>query len=189
MSTFTTMIELPAQVHFRNVGGEPVYLDLSAIPSNVIAELVTGGVKIISTNTWNGGGKDTPETERLAAVQKRWDSWKRGEYLITERGASQAALMRECYVEEMRAKFPDTTAKAIEQKMKETVKEAFGKDVNATFDNFLRAVAKQMASKDMGADEVFARLTAKYEAKAAALEAERSAAATVKIDLTAIDLD
>lgn len=189
MTTFTATITLPERIMFRNVAGEPVYLDLNAIPENVIADLVVGGVKIISTNTWNGSGKDTPEDERLAAVQKRWDSWKRGEYTITERSASQSTLMRECYVEEMLAKHPESTAKSIEAKMKETVKAAFGKDTNATFDNFLKAVAKSMAKGDMTADVVFAKLTAKYEAKAAELDAARSAAGKVELDLTDIDLD
>lgn len=191
MSTFATSITLPERVLFRNVAGEAVYCEVSQLPANVIADLVVGGIKIISTNTWNGSGKDTPEAERMAAVHKRWDSWKRGEYALTERSASQSTLMKECYVEEMLAKHASATAAEIGKKMAATVKETLGKDTNATFDNFLEAVATNLAKgKDekRTKDELKAALVAKYEAKAAELEASRAAAAKVDIDLTDIDI-
>lgn len=188
MSTFNATLVLPSRIMFRNVGGEPVYLEVESLPANVLADILVGGAKIISTNTWNGSGKDTPEVERLAAVQKRWDSWKRGEYSITERSASQSSIMKEAYIAEMLVKHPTATAKLIEDKIKATVKEVLGKDTNATFDNFLEAIATSLG-KVKGAepkDAIKAKLVAKYEAAAAEIEASRSAASKVDLDLTDI---
>lgn len=183
-------IAVPDQWLFRNIGGEPVYLDLTRVPDETMAEVAMGGVQIIMNNTFNSGGKDVAEGDRLARVLKRYDSWCRGEYMITERAASQATLMREAYVAEMLAKHPEATEKHITARMQETVRAALGKDTKATFDNFMQATAKAMADAGKGdAADLLAKITAKYERLAAELEASRQKAAKVQIDVTDMDLD
>lgn len=190
MSTFNATLVLPTKTLFKNVNGEPVYLEWDKVPATVLAEILVGGGQIILNNAYNGSGKDAKDADRLANAMKRWDSWVRGSYRITERSAAQSTLMREAYVAEMLAKH-DTSEKAVLDLMKKTVKATLGDDTNATFDNFLEALAVQMERNGKGKRDVLkAALVAKYEKAAAEIEAQRQRnAASVDIDLTDLDLD
>lgn len=186
-NTFEVTITLPKSLFLRNVAGKPVNLDWTSVPAAVIADIACGGAKVLLTNAFNSGGKDVKESDRLANMQKRMDAWARGEYAITERAASQTALMAECYIAEMLARHDGTSEKAVRDAMRATVTKMLGKDTKATFVNFLQATATAMAKADgekRSKDELLALLTAKYEKAAAELEAERAKASTVELDLS-----
>lgn len=181
-------IELPNEVFFRTVDGKAVNLDLTAIPANVIAALVVGGVKIISTNTFNSGGKDNPESERMAQVQKRWDAWARGEYVMVERGETQFTAMKEAFIAFMVGEHNMTTG-AVDKLIKAKVEERLPKDSKATFSNFLDACALEYVEAgqfDKAAD-ARAALEAHWTAKADEA-AKARAKASAKIDVPMIDL-
>lgn len=185
---FKTEITLPDSTFILNHKGEAVNVDWTKMPASVLGGILEGGAKIILKNSYNSGGKDKPNAEKLASMQKRLDSWYKGDYAITERASSQATLMRECYVAEVQARTPGASVKAIEDKIKATVKGVLGESQNATFDNFLEAIAKGKYPKDTkAANEAKAKLVAHYEKAAAELEAQR-ASASVDIDLGDFDI-
>lgn len=186
-TTFTTEVTLPKRILLRNVAGKPIYLEVDKLPASVIAAVFEGGAKVILTNAFNGGGKDRPEAERLAQMQKRMDAWARGEYVVVERESAYGA-MREAYIDETKAR-TNASVKDIEAGMAKAVKDAFGKDEKVTFGRFLDAIALVLASAKNGSPaEVREKLEAKYARladEAAAKRKETSAA----LDVSGISLD
>lgn len=136
------------------------------IPDDVIVRVLEAGAKVILTNAWNGGGKDASDDERLAAVDKKLDSWKRGEFNVVERGESFFTAWKEVYLSDCIA--AGMTSKAAEQNIKDKVAERLGKDSKATFDNYLNATALEYAEADadMTRDEARAALESYYGAEA-----------------------
>lgn len=186
--SYTLKVELPESVFFRTVNGKAVNLDLTAIPASVIAALVVGGVKIISTNTFNSGGKDNPEADRLAQVLKRWDAWKRGEYVMVERGETQFTAMKEAFIAYMIGEHQMTTS-AVDKLIKAKVEERLPKDSKATFSNFLDATALEYVEAGQFDDAASAReaLEAHWTAKADEA-AKARAKASDKIVVPMLDL-
>lgn len=188
--TYEVKIALPERSLFKNIGGKAHYVDWQEVPANVLGEILVGGAMIILNNAFNSVSKDDKANEdmRLARALKRLDAWKQGSYTIVERGDGQASLMKECYVAEVQERNPGASLKSIEAAIKRTVKETLG-EVNATFDNFLHAVAVQKASADgetRSADELRKALVERYEDAAAKLAASRAKAGAALAD---IDLD
>ena len=197
MTRFKTTVELPERVLFRTVAGESRFVEVAAIPANVLADLVVGGIIIIGNNTFNGArdskGAKMTESQKMAAAQKRFDAWYAGNYHITERADNQTALMREAYLSEvLGGDLTPAKIKAAEAQMRARVKEVLGDSVNATFDNFLDATATVLAKRkgeERKAVDIKALLVAKYEAAAADIAAKRAKeAAEVQIDLDDFDI-
>ncbi len=185
---FKVEITLPNSTFVLNHKGEAVNVDWQKMPAGVLGDILEGGAKIILKNSYNSGGKDKGDAEKLAGMLKRLDSWYKGNYAIVERASSQATLMREAYVSEMQAKHPGLAASKVEAKIKETVKAQLGESENATFDNFLTALAMSKHNGDRkAAQPTLEKLQAHWEGKAAELAAQRDAA-SVEIDLTDFDL-
>jgi hypothetical protein len=184
---FKVAIELPESVFIRNVGGKAVACPLKDIPANVIADLVVGGVKIISTNAFNSGGKDTPEATRLAQMQKRWDAWLRGEYVMVERGETQHTGMKEIFIADCVA--AGMTTGEADKLIKAKVAERLPAESKATFANFLDATALEYveAGEFETASEAREALEAHYAAKVEE-QAKARAKASAKVVMPTIDL-
>jgi hypothetical protein len=177
-------INLPDRTLIRNVNGEGFYIDWAKVPAAVIAQAVEGGAKIIFTNAYNGGGKDTPDADRLRNMERRRAAWERGEYALTNSGPRESIIgeMREAFIAKQVSL--GKTVKQAEESIRATVTAAFGKDEKATFPRFLDAVAT-MKSKANGTDFEAVR----EELEKAALEAveavrkERAeAGASIEVD-------
>lgn len=174
-------IELPARILLRNSGGKPVYLESDRINAQVWAAIAEGGVNIIMNNTFNSGGKAASETERLAAMQKRLDAWYAGNYVIGSTGPRDSIMgdAKRAFLK----KNPDGEAV-----IKAKVAAVLGKDEKATFANYLKAVATDLAkAKDSKFDDEFEALLAKAEA-AALKHREEQAAALANLDIDVSEL-
>lgn len=188
MPNFKVELELPESVFFRNVDGKAVNIPVVEFGAPVLAKILEGGMKMISTNAFNSGGAANPEKERLAQVLKRWDSWKRGEYVMVERGETQFTAMREAFIAHMIAESNMTTS-AVDKLIKAKVAERLGDDAKATFSNFLDACALEYVEAgqfDKAADAREA-LEAHWSAKADEAEKAR-AKATAKVTVPMLDL-
>lgn len=188
MTKVTRTITLPASVFYKNVGGVAINLPFGDLPESVLGDIIVGGALVVLNNSFNSHKGE--EAQKLAQAMKRFDAWKGGNWTIVDRADAQATLMRECYHAEMMAQHDGLTAKQLDESIKATVKATLG-DVNATFDNFLHALAIGLASQEgetRDAETLRAALVTKYEAAAAELAAERAKAAKAlpKLDLTAI---
>ena len=178
-------VNLPARIFLRNHGGEALYATEEQL-APVIDKLIEVGAKTILTNVWNGGGKDATDSERLAALMKKLDSWKNGEFNVVERGESQYSAFKEVYVADCVA--AGFTTKQAEEAIKAKVAELLGKDSKATFANFIEASAIEYAKAgDMTRDEAREALEA-YYAKEADRRAKEREKASKKIELPKIDL-
>lgn len=173
----TTVVEVPVRdsVAVATYGGKTVWLEASKLSPEMLGTLIyEGSLRILRDGI---GAKDLSDAERIAKLEKRLAAWKAGSFRVLERGDALASLMRECYVREVQAKHPGATQRAVEKQMRETVKATLGEDVNATFENFLRAVAKGVAEREGKEEvEVAELLIEKYEAAARELMAERERA-------------
>lgn len=192
---FTVSIELPSSMFIRNDSkGKAINLPLEKVPAAVIAELVTAGATVILNNTYNGGGKERQVADKEAAMLKRMDAWLAGSFTMIERGESQYTAMREQYYAEQaeRGKGRGEVDKAI----KATVADVLGKEVAASFSNFLEAVARikfAALPKDeakgtsiLGIREEIEKALAERTAEAARKRAEL--AASLKIDAADLGL-
>jgi hypothetical protein len=190
--TYTTTTN-PVTINVRDAfpiaafAGDTVYVEFSKLPPHMLATLLEEGAQRILRD--GIGAKDLSDVEKAAKLRKRIDAWMLGQFRITERDAQQSTLMKECYVQEQLQKHPGASQKQIESAMRQTVKAQLG-DVNATFDNFLRAVSKQAsAGDDAKAQATYEKLAGKYEQAAIELQKTRAAAASsVTIDLTDFDI-
>lgn len=179
-------INVPASIFLRNVDGKPVHLDVAKLPASIVGKVFEAGAKVILTNAYNGGGAKSSDVEKLAQMQKRMDAWVKGEYAVTERGASQETIMREVYVARvMDAK--GCSAADVDKAIKATVAKVMGKDTAAKFSTFISCVAKVKFPTDAdGAAKWEQDTITDLEQAAAILAAERSKA-TESIDLSDFD--
>ena len=148
-------INLPASILVRRNGNEDVKLDTSKLTAEVVARIFEGGAKIILTNTYNSGGKERSEVERIAQLQKKIDAWYRGEYVTVERGESQYTAMREQYAQE-RLEAAGMSRAEVDKAIRATVTRVFGEKESATFPKFLMAVATEKAKANGTPDEAAA---------------------------------
>lgn len=183
-ATFTVTLTLPRRVRFYDYDGQPVYWNLEETVPLIGAKLVEVGGRTVLTNVRNGGGKDATEAERHAAVMKKLDAWKRGEFNVVERGESAYTAWREVFLADAVA--AGLTIRAAEEAIKAKVAERLGKDTKATFANFIEASAIEYAEGgEMTRDEARERLEAYYASEADRRAKER---AEVKVALPKIDL-
>lgn len=186
MSKFT--IELPESTFIRNVDGKAVNLVWKDV-EKVIAGIAIVGAKVLLTNVYNGGGKAATDAERFAALQKKMDSWARGELNVIERGESQYSAFKEVYLTDCIV--AGMTSKQAEAALKAKVEERLGKDAKATFANYIESTAIETAEADktMTRDEARMALEAYYasESDRRAKDAAKAEAkmAPPKIDLAA----
>lgn len=189
VSTSNVTLALRNQFPAKTFAGKTVYVPFAELPAEVIVTLLEqGALRILNDGN---GAKDLTDDERFAKMQKRVDAWKQGSFRVVDRADSLQSLMKECYVAEQVAKHAGTSAKQVETAIRATVKAELG-DVNATFDNFLKAVAKQLAKRPgekRSGETITDLLGGVWEGKAQALAAERAKAnAKVTIDLGDFDI-
>lgn len=183
MAKFT--IELPASTFIRNVNGEAFNLVWADV-EKVLASIAITGAKVLLTNVYNGGGAKATDAERLAALQKKVDSWKRGEFNVVERGESQFTAFREVYMTDCIV--AGMTTKQAEAALKAKVEEVMGKDTKASFANYIEATAIETAKAgDMTRDEAREALEAYYVSESDR-RAKDAAKVEAKIAPPAIDL-
>jgi hypothetical protein len=182
--SFTVTLTLPKRVRLYDHDGQPVYWDLESTVPLIGGKLAEVGGRTVLTNVRNGGGKEATEGERHAAVMKKLDAWKRGEFNVVERGESQYSAWREVFMADCIA--AGLTTKAAEEALKAKVSERLGKDAKATFANFIEASAVEYAEGgEMSRDEARERLESYYASEADRRAKER---AEVKVKLPTIDL-
>ena len=188
-------ISLPATITVQMGKGstDRLLVDTNRIPANVIEAIFTAGAKVILSNTYNGGGKDMPHKERLAAAQKKLDAWYRGEFNIVNRGDSMMSALREAYVDDVKAK-TGATSKQVEDSIRSTVSAVFGEKESATFGRFVDAmgtlIAREKHDGKPSEEQVRTERDA-FEAtyqKLADEAAKRRADASAKLDLTSLAL-
>jgi hypothetical protein len=162
-------------------------VDIADLPETVLASIFQTGMKVLLTNVYNGGGKDATDSERVAALQKKVDSWKRGEFNVVERGESFFTAWREVYLADCIA--AGMTSKAADANLKEKVTARFGKDMKATFSAYLDAMALDYVEAGAAPDTASARqaLEGYYMAETQKRE-EAAAKASAKIVAPTIDL-
>jgi hypothetical protein len=183
MPKFT--IDLPESTFIRNIDGKAFNLVWGDV-ATVLAQIAVTGAKVLLTNVYNGGGKTATDAERFAALQKKIDSWKRGEFNVVERGESQYSSFREVYMTDCIV--AGMTSKAAEAALKAKVEEVMGKDTKATFANYIEATAIETAKAgDMTRDEAREALEAYYVAESDR-RAKDAAKAELKIKPPVIDL-
>lgn len=187
-------INLPASTFIRTVKdkdgkGVAFNVDWADLPVEVVARICEAGAKVILTNAYNGGGKDVSEAEKTAAMAKKLDSWKRGEFNVIERGESFYTAWKQVFLADCVA--AGMTVSAAEGLIKAKVEERLGKETKATFANYLEATALEYVDAGEFDDkaEALAALEAHYgaEAQKRAEEAAKVAAklAAPKLDLSA----
>lgn len=185
-------LTLPASTVIKTLKDQTISVDWSQVPANVLEQVCVVGAKTMLINTWNGGGKDTTEAERIAAVQKKIDAWYRGEINVTTRGDAIETLMREAYRNELERHFGPMTDSAF-RKVQEDALTAAGvsheKGKAIKVETFLKARATVIAARDdetRDADAIYTELDEKFTAAAEALQAEK-AKALATIDTTGLD--
>lgn len=188
-NTHARSINLPNSLFLRNVDGKAVNLPMQSLPDSVIEKIVEVGAKTVLTNVYNGGGKDASKAEKLAALTKKIDAWKRGEFNVVERGESQFTAMREAWMDEIRAA-TKMTIKQADEYLSAKVKEALGKDTKATFTAFLDVTAAEYVAAKQFDNVTDAReaLEAHYAKLADDAAKARDEAAKVKVEVPALDL-
>lgn len=185
-------ITLPASTFIRTVkdkDGKGVSFNVvwDELPAEVVARICEAGAKVILTNAYNGGGKDASEAEKTAAMVKKLDSWKRGEFNVVERGESFYTAWKQVYLADCVA--AGMTVSAAESLLKDKVTERLGKETKATFANYLEATALEYVDAGEFEDKAAAleALEAHYTAKAQEA-AEAAAKAAEKIKAPKLDL-
>lgn len=184
---FTVSINLPEAVVIRTVAGEPVKLDLTKVPANVLASLVEGGATIILNNAFNGGGKDADEGTKLEQMRKRMQAWYAGEYVVSSRGDSWMTRLKEQYVDDMKEQ-TGATAKQVEESIKGLVADTFGEKEKASFARFLDALATAIAKEEKADfDATRQQVQEQLEKRVAEVDAERAKKAA-KLDVKGLAL-
>lgn len=168
-------------------GGVVREVDLSEMPVDLFTEVFPAAIRVVLMNTYNGGGKDASDAERLANLDKKLAAWKNGEANVRDRGESETAAWKEVYLSDCIA--AGLTTKAAEAALKAEVHERLGKETKATFANYIEAVAIASESDDVTRDMAREALEAYYATEAAKRAAEaRKAVESIKppkIDLAA----
>ena len=152
-------------------------VQLGNVPESVLGDILIAGARVILTNAYNSGGKDTPEADRLSNVERRVAAWNRGEYALTNTGPRDSVIgdMRDAFIAKQVAL--GKTAKQAEESIRATVTQAFGEKEKATFSRFLDAVAtiKAKADSSVSYDDFRAKLEKQANDAADKLRAEREA--------------
>ena len=178
-STRDVTIAIPASIRLTPSKMQDMTFDLTKLPANVIGDIFVAGARVILTNTFNQGGKDTPEADRRSNAERRFAAWTRGEYALTNTGPRESIIgeMREAFIAKQVSL--GKTVKDAEESIRRTVTAAFGKDEKATFPRFLDAVATMKAKLEGAAD--YDSIRAELEdAALEAVEAQRKAKAEVE---------
>jgi hypothetical protein len=178
-TTRAVTINIPNAIRLTPEKREALDFDLTKLPESVIGDIFVGGFRVIMTNTYNAGGKDTPEADRRSNALRRFAAWLRGEYALTNTGPRESVIgeMREAFIAKQVSL--GKTVKEAEESIRRTVTGVFGKDEKATFSRFLDAVAT-LKAKVEGA-EPYDVIRESVEADAmAAVEAQRKAKAEVE---------
>lgn len=187
-TTREVKIAIPASIRLTPSKMNEMNFDLTKLPANVIGDIFVAGARVILTNTFNQGGKDTPEADRRSNAERRFAAWTRGEYALTNTGPRESIVgeMKEAFIAKQVSL--GKSVKDAEESIRKTVTAVFGKDDKATFSRFLDAVATMKSKMEGAAD--YDTLRSELEASAMeAVEAQRKAKASVaEVDLDVSDL-
>lgn len=187
----TYAITLPASTFIRTVTVDGKATAFSVVWNDVSdevkAKILEAGAKVILTNAYNGGGKDASEAEKTAAMIKKLDAWKRGEFIVIERGESFYTAWKQVYLADCVA--AGLAVSAAEANIKAKVEERLGKGTKATFAAYLEATALEYVEAKAAPDKdaALAALEAYYTAEAQK-RAEAEAKAKAKVKAPTIDL-
>jgi hypothetical protein len=157
------------------------------LPDAVKAKIYEVGMKVLLTNVYNGGGKAATDAERVAALQKKVDAWKRGEFNVVDRGESFFTAWREVYMADCLAAGLKTSE--AEANIKAKVAEFCLAETKATFNAYLDALAAEAVKAGEADDPVAVRaaLESYYSGEATKREAARTKT-SAKITAPKIDL-
>lgn len=182
-------INVPDSLVIRNVGGKAVRVDFTRVPESVFSDAFQGGFLVVMNNTFNSGGKDASETERLANLERRINAMYEGHWISKGGGGSSLVpyMWEALWAEKGIADNPAAVAKATKDAA-ELVRKTLGEKEKATFGNYIRAISTQVAkARKLDAIAVMDKLMGKYESLAEARKAEAEKAAA-SLDVGA-DLD
>lgn len=143
--TIAVSFTMPALTLVRNVNGEPVYVDWAKVPQDIIGRILIAATNVQLNNSYNSGGKDRTDAERLAQMSKKIDAWYRGEVNVSARGDSDLTAMRDQFIDEAVATKGKSRSQ-VEREMASLVEKVTGKASNS-FDAFLSAVATMKAKE------------------------------------------
>jgi hypothetical protein len=183
-------IELPESIFIRTVNVDGKATAFNVRPDefeSVLARIFETGLKVLLTNVYNGGGKTATDSERVAALQKKVDAWKRGEFNVVDRGESFFTAWREVYMADCLAAGLKTSE--AEANIKAKVGEFLPKDTKATFNAYLDALAIEAVKAGEAGDveSMRAALEGYYSTEAAKRE-EARAKSKAKVVAPKIDL-
>jgi hypothetical protein len=183
-------IELPESIFIRTVNVDGKATAFNVRPDefeSVLARIFETGLKVLLTNVYNGGGKTATDSERVAALQKKVDAWKRGEFNVVDRGESFFTAWREVYMADCLAAGLKTSE--AEANIKAKVAEFLPKDTKATFNAYLDALAIEAVKAGEAGDveSMRAALEGYYSTEAAKRE-EARAKSKAKVVAPKIDL-
>jgi hypothetical protein len=183
-------IELPESIFIRTVNVDGKATAFNVRPDefeSVLARIFETGLKVLLTNVYNGGGKTATDSERVAALQKKVDAWKRGEFNVVDRGESFFTAWREVYMADCLAAGLKTSE--AEANIKAKVGEFLPKDTKATFNAYLDALAIEAVKAGEAGDveSMRAALEGYYSTEAQKRE-EARAKSKAKVVAPKIDL-
>lgn len=183
-------LELPESIFIRTVlvdGKATAFNVRTSEVESVLAKILETGMKVLLTNVYNGGGKDATDGERVAALTKKVDAWKRGEFNVVDRGESFFTAWREVYMADCLAAGLKTSE--AEANIKAKVSEFMPKDMKATFNAYLDALALEAvkAGEAADVDSMRSALEGYYSTEAAKRE-EARAKSKAKIVAPKLDL-
>jgi hypothetical protein len=139
MEQISVTITLPESIAFSNRDRGPLAkLALADLPADMIARGAVFGITTSIMNAYNSGG-DSHDT-KFAALEKRLDALRRGDWEQAQRGESYFTTWRdEVFIPRcIEAGMTIAAAKAL---IKEKVASAFGAKESATFNRYLDACA------------------------------------------------
>lgn len=140
MSQFT--ITLPDSIAYSTkAGGKVAALDTRQLTDELVGIIATRGFRIIGMNTYNGGGKDASDAERLAQLEKKLAAWGRGEADVIERGDSYYTAWKDEVFVPMCLE-QGLSLKQADKLIKDKVHAAFGPDTPAKFSTYIESCAK-----------------------------------------------
>lgn len=187
--TITLADEIFIRTVTRDGKAERFTVKPGELPETVLGKVFEVGMKVLLTNVYNGGGRTASDAERVAALDKKVDAWKRGEFNVTDRGETFYTAWREVYMADCLAAGLKTSE--AEANIRAKVAERLPANTKASFNNYLDALAIEAVAEGEAKDLETARAAfeAYYAGEAKRREEARakSKAKVVapKIDLTA----
>lgn len=187
MSKFT--ITLPDRIAFSTrAGGKIATLETAKLSDALVSVIAERGFRIIGMNTYNGGGANASDAEKLAQLEKKIAAWLRGEPDVIERGDSYYTAWKDEVFIPMCLEQGMTLADA-NRLIKAKVTERLGPDTAAKFSAYIEVCALDEVAAGNFDDTATAReaIEAFYDAQLTERRKAREKA-TAKIEAPKLDL-